>query len=100
MSHLKKAEEMMMEKRPPQDVFCQFRAAEGDLHKIIYLLLTDALRRELTANINRLLEHDSLTAEQAETLISIRKKTDAKDVKKLFRLISEVDKIEKDLTHT
>ncbi len=74
MAHLHKADNMIIEKRDPYDVYCQLRAVEGSIQKIIYKFFDEALRKDLIVHINRLLEGDKLCDKQAETLADIREK--------------------------
>ena len=95
MKNMSSAEKMLLEKRPPQDVFCQLRAAQGGIKKILEDIFDEACRKDLTQRINRLLQCHDLTAEQAETLTGIRKQIGACTINKLLRLEIKVKNIER-----
>src|SRR4051812_41912667 len=86
LAHVIKSKQMLAEKRPPQDIFCQVRAAQGGIKKIIDDLFFEAVYKNVTMRINALLASPHLSDEQAETLMDIQKVLAGADAKKLLRM--------------
>ncbi len=94
MKNLLKAEEMLKQGRPAQDVYCQLRAAQGGIQKILDKPFTDANRVDINNRINKLFEQENLSPESAETLTGIQKQLGKAPVKQLLRFEKTVKKME------
>ncbi|GBD88209.1 hypothetical protein BMS3Abin03_02144 [bacterium BMS3Abin03] len=90
-------EKMIDRDEDSNDIYIQFKAIEGTLHKTIYVLLEDILRKELAQKIVKVVNACPGNCEDAEKIEFVKKEFPKMQIKKVASIISEMDTIEEKL---
>jgi hypothetical protein len=95
-----RAEKMMLDKRPAQDVYYQFKATLGGLKKIEEQLFPEIMRADLNKRTNRLLSDGRLCHEHTEALTHIQKQISRCPATELFALLRSICHIEQEFLNS
>ncbi len=90
-------EKMIDRGEDSNDIYIQFKAIEGTLHKTIYVLLEDILRKELAQKIVKVVNACPGNCEDAEKIEFAKKEFPNMEIKKVASIIAEMDVIEEKL---
>jgi DNA-binding FrmR family transcriptional regulator len=90
-------ERMLDDGRDPNDIYIQFKAVEGALQKAIYVVLDDTLRKDLAQKIVKVVDACPGNCGDEDKIEYIRQEFPKLDLKKIARIISEIQAIDEKL---
>lgn len=93
-------ERMLDEGRDANDIYIQFKAVEGALQKAIYVVLDDALRKELAQKIVQVIDACPGNCGSEDKIEFIRQQFPRLDLKNITLVISELQAIDEKLAQS